>query len=314
MAIPAPSVILTLITATMTVALFHSTPSVLDKCVSSNSSYLNCNGAGLHIFPSDALDNIGSHKVLDFSNNHISSISVLNFSSAKDVEVLTLVHNGINEIKPNAFGNLLNLQVLDVSRNRLDGRTIKEEQFKTLGRLQNLSLSWNPLQFIGKYTFHFLELPLVENLDLSHCEIRVIEVEAIALTNLIKLDLSWNFLRTFHESSLKMMSSLEVLDLSHNKLKILDTLPSLPEIRVLNFDNNMLDNVTIRDEVWYKADSLKEFYMRGNKLIRFTEDSFPWDLETIQGIHLDDNPIQCDCRMKWVGVQDYMHGRNYTIT
>ena len=305
--------IISAITVTTALALFHSKSSVLDKCDASESSILNCSGAGFDVFPSDDIDSRGNHKVLDFSDNLIRSLPMLNFSSAIGVEYLTLANNKINEIEPIAFGNLLNLKVLDISGNKLDGHQIKEEQFKILGRLNNLSLSGNPLHFIGKYTFNFMELPLLKILDLSHCDVSVIEKEAIALTNLVKLDLSWNFLRTFYKDSLKMMSSLEVLDLSHNKIRILDALPGLPEIRILNFDYNMINNVSIRDAVWFQADSLKELYMRGNNLIRFTAESFPWDLETIQGIHLDDNPIHCDCRMKWVAVEEYMHGRNYTI-
>ena len=110
-----------------------------------------------------------------------------------------------------------------------------------------------------------------------------------------------------------MMNGLRILNLSHNKIKILDDLPSLLEIRILNFDYNMINNVTIREEVWYKADSLEKLYIRGNNVIRFTADSFPWGLESVKGIYLDDNPIDCDCRMKWVAKEEDMHGRNYTI-
>ena len=240
---------ITVITATTAFAFLNSPTAVLDKCDVSDSTMLNCSGFGLKVFPSHDMDSYSSYTKLDFSYNLITNISRLSFSSTNHVGNLNLANNRINEIEPNAFGNFVNLKALDLTGNQLDGHKIREELFKFLGRLRNLSMRGNPLRFIGKYTYKFMELPHLKFLDLSHCAVTLIEEGGITLPNLEQLDLSWNSLKAFPTESLKMMNGLRILNLSHNKIKILDDLPSLLEFRILNFDYNMINNVTIREEV-----------------------------------------------------------------
>ena len=177
---------ITVITATTAFAFLNSPTAVLDKCYVSDSTMLNCSGFRLKVFPSDDMDSYSSYTKLDFSYNLVTNISRLSFSSANHVENLNLENNRINEIEPNAFGNFVNLKALDLTGNQLDGHKIREELFKFLGRLRNLSMRGNPLRFIGKYTYKFMELPHLKFLDLSHCAVTLIEEGGITLPNLEK--------------------------------------------------------------------------------------------------------------------------------
>lgn len=294
--------------------LFHLSLAGMVDCDKSNV-VLNCSGVNLRIFPSQEEVPYQCQN-LDLSNNLITSISRLNFSKTNTIETLNLANNIINKIQAYAFEQMTNLVTLDLSGNKLDGHGMNEDQFQILGKLRKLSMQRNPLRFIGKSTFNFIELPTIKYLDLSFCSISHIEAEGLILPDLEYLDLSWNELTVFSKDSFRMMDELRILDLSHNQIQILNEVPHLPEIRILNFDYNEISNVSLRDPVWYLADSLEELCIRGNDIMRFYEDSFPWNLETLKGIYFNDNPMQCDCRMKWFvkdeNLKDLLE-RNFTI-
>ena len=283
----------------------------IKDCDTSDSIIFNCSGAGLTAIPSD--EDIPKHfETLDLSNNYITNISHLNFPSI-NVITLLLANNQINNIQTEAFKQMKHLITLDLSGNKLEGHSIMEQKFYELNRLKVLNMERNPLQFILKGAFSFTELPILRHLDLSHCEINEIYEDAFALTDLVSLDLSWNKLETINPDSYHMLHELKTLDLSHNRLTVLDQIPSLFKISVLNLDNNEISNVSIKDEVWVLADSLEYLYLRNNDIMRFTADSIPWDLDTIKGIYLDKNPIHCDCRMKWAVKDEDLQRTNFTI-
>lgn len=283
----------------------------IKDCDTSDSIIFNCSGAGLTAIPSD--EDIPKHfETLDLSNNYITNISHLNFPSI-NVITLLLANNQINNIQTEAFKQMKHLITLDLSGNKLEGHSIMEQKFYELNRLKVLNMERNPLQFILKGAFSFTELPILRHLDLSHCEINEIYEDAFALTDLVSLDLSWNKLETINPDSYHMLHELKTLDLSHNRLTVLDQIPSLFKISVLNLDNNEISNVSIKDEVWVLADSLEYLYLRNNDIMRFTADSIPWDLDTIKGIYLDKNPIHCDCGMKWAVKDEDLQRTNFTI-
>ena len=286
--------------------------AAIGDCDNSGEVIFNCSGVGLEIIPSE--EHVPNYyETLDFSNNQIRVVSRLNYSSDNAVITLILANNQIKLIEPNAFVKMTNLLTLDVSGNSLDGRNIEEKQFNDLQKLQMLNMSRNPMERIGEDTFSFLELASLGHLDLSHCDINRIEDGAIDLPHLKYLDLSWNKLTQIHKDSFRMLVDLNTLDLSHNQLTMLDQVPYLPEIKVLNLDHNLISYVSVREEIRNLADSLERMYIRNNSIERFTFDSFPLDLESIKGIHLDSNPIKCDCHMKWIAKDKTFRNRNFAI-
>ena len=303
---------LVLVTLSTLVTLIPFSNANLGGCDNSYSFIFNCTGAELTTIPN--YQHVPSYyQTLDFSNNYISNISRLNFSSYNVISTILLRNNRISHIQSSAFEVMTHLVTLDLSGNVLNGYSIDEKQFYDLKKLKLLNLERNPLQFIGKDTFNFIELPVIKHLDLSHCDISEIEDGAIVLPGLEYLDLSWNKLEAFHKESFKMLIELKTLDLSHNQITVLDEVPYLPEIRIWKLDNNKINNVTIRDYVLNLADSLEYMYIRNNDIVRFTPQSFPWDLESLKGIYLDNNHIQCDCQLRWVVKDvDILHG-NFTI-
>lgn len=284
----------------------------IGQCDNHGMVIFNCSGVGLSSIPSHGhVPNY--YQILDLSNNYISNLSKVDFLEGNNITSLLLSNNQISKIKPKAFEHMKNLIKLDLSGNILEGRNMEKNQFFDLVKLEILLMERNPLHLIKKDTFHFMKLFSMKHLDLSHCDISQIEAGAIDVPSLEYLDLSWNKLETFHKESFRMLVYLKTLDLSHNQFTSLDQAPNMPRLQVWILDNNKINNVSMREAMLHLVYHIEHMYIRNNDLSRFNKDSFPWELETLKGIYLDNNPIDCDCKMKWAVRQTDLQGRNFTI-
>ena len=303
----------------LTVVMFTSIQtsfSAWHECHTSDHSICNCSWKGLKtidmVFSKE--NNRHNCETFDFSNNNITTIWRSAFGSVNSISVLLLNNNKIRKIEPNSFSAMTNLITLELSGNMLDGTTTDAKQFNFLDKLKRLKMNRNPLHVIKTFTFHFMTFPALVYLELSHCQIRQLEDGAISLLKLLEyLDLSWNKLKTFRRQDLKGLKSLKTLDLSHNYLKVLNEMPILGALIDLYLDSNKIYQVSVRKDILNGTDMLEHLYVRNNNIKLFTEDGFPWSLESLEGIYLDGNPIQCDCNMRWVINNEDFQGRNFAI-
>jgi Leucine-rich repeat (LRR) protein len=160
-----------------------------------------------------------SLKYLNLESNQISNLKKIQFNS--NFEILLLSFNlltNLNEI------NSLSLKYLNVSNNRLQDINIKTT---FLPNLEYLDLSQNRLISIKNESF--LNINKLKHLNLSH--------------NKLDLESEFNNISYFHGLSL-----LEILDLSFNEIKYLDsnlTFQYLNSLKYLNLSNNKLKTAFI---------------------------------------------------------------------
>ncbi|XP_072915763.1 leucine-rich repeat-containing G-protein coupled receptor 5-like isoform X1 [Hemitrygon akajei] len=169
---------------------------------------------------------------------HLPELHILSLNGATEItefpdltgtinlESLTLTGARIKSIPSTACQQLPNLQVLDLSYNRINHLP----SLNGCQKLQTLDLHHNKLNEIQQDTFR--QLTALRSLDLSWNKIAFIHQEAfISLPSLIKLDLTFNFLTSLPLSGL---SGLTHLKLTGNQA-LLDLLPieSLRNLRVL---------------------------------------------------------------------------------
>ena len=280
-----------------------------------NQTVWNCISSNLTELPTMSLGPNHPHNYhsLNFANNKITKLGKLNFSMDNEVSELILNHNQIRSLDQDTFEEMTRLTTLDLSTNKIDGDMLDEKQFDKLVNIKLLNMSWNPLRLIKKNVFTIIDFDSLINLDLSHCQIKRIEDGAFMLLKLKVLDLSWNELEHFHGHAFRSLRNLVSLNLSHNRFAILNEMPVLPNIDVINFDNNQIARVLLREAMGYGTEMLKELYLRNNKLKTFTEDGFDWSLGNLDSIYLDNNPIECDCQMKWTAIDEDIRSRNFTI-
>ncbi|KAK3596209.1 hypothetical protein CHS0354_016152 [Potamilus streckersoni] len=252
---------------------------------------------------------------LDISNNKISTITLLDFREAviDNLKSLNLSHNQISTIYNSSFQKLKNLEVLDLSNNLLHGEDLNTKVFDELEHLKVLNLERNPLKFVRRKTFDYTNLEALEHLDLSHCDIQNLEDSSIDLPRLVDLDLSWNRLQSLKPDALRMMADLEILDLSHNDLTEIRSLFYLPELKTLILDNNGLRHVELSDAVDKFVSKVRVISLRNNEITTLGQDDLPWDLEMIDQIDFTNNPIKCDCKLKWIISSEIIVKKNVTI-
>lgn len=185
---------------------------------------------------------------------------------------LYLFANGIKGIKAGDFNGLVNLEMLDLSQNKLTN--LPARVFEPLTSLKNLDLSANQITYISEECFQ--GMPQLERLYLYSNHIESIHPSAFnGLKNLLELKLQGNIL-----TSLPLLSlpSLLLLDLRFNDLPSLK--PS--ELQTPNLESLKLGGVgltTLNNELIKNLKNLHDLDISENKL-----ESFPSALKEIPGL------------------------------
>lgn len=173
---------------------------------------------------------------------HVESISHDDFMHAVNLERLSF-GNQLKLIPGNVFDRLANLELLDLSFNKIT--SIHENGFKGLNNLRTLKLHRNQLQKFKSHTFE--NVPLLEELLLNNNHIETIEDDILKLPNLKHLDLSHNKLTQLSNLLFKDCKQLEYLDLRSNHITaIRRSVYNLNNLQFLNLDNNRIGDIYLR--------------------------------------------------------------------
>ncbi|KAK9885672.1 hypothetical protein WA026_012434 [Henosepilachna vigintioctopunctata] len=157
-------------------------------------------------------------QILDLSHNHIKYLTKDVFKAAEliNLQRIFLSRNGILEVHPNAFRDLIILIEIDLSYNSL--MNIHPQTFDGNVRLRVLLLSGNPLTQLGEKQFP--PLPHLRILDLEGCRIKQIHRDAfINLGSLESLNLKYNLLGNISENTFMNFAHLKTLLLDGNPWK-----------------------------------------------------------------------------------------------
>ncbi|XP_032217773.2 uncharacterized protein LOC5517346 isoform X3 [Nematostella vectensis] len=123
--------------------------------------------------------------------------------------------------------------------------------------------------------------------DFSNNHFPYIDESVSLLPNIESLNLSHNCIEEINH--LESLSELEVLDLSHNKLRAIPTNlnAKLGNIRKLNLANNQLSCVDGLEKLY----SLVELDLRSNLLTEVSSVVLIGDLPCLENLHLEGNPL-----------------------
>ena len=252
---------------------------------------------------------------------HENKISVLqrsSFEQLKFLEKLKLSQNEITRIDNGTFVNLENL--LDLNLNHNNVSNLFDETFRGLKRLQFLRLKYNKLTLLRRRTFRFLSSLLQLSVDENN--IVIIEEGAFeGLDFLTKLNISRNELKFLDGGTLGSLAHLKFLNLSMNNISIIEknAFSCVPLLESVHLNQNKLHSVPrLQHMQFLKSIDLSKNFMkkvesnsfRGLKMLSSIKlncnnisniQSNPFDdLKNIKELFLNDNPLECDCHLRWI--------------
>ncbi|CAH0697934.1 unnamed protein product [Spodoptera exigua] len=250
-----------------------------------------------------AFGNLPTMFKLDLSRNQLTTVAQRSFNGMQQLLDLSLSGNMLKQIPNEAFKGLVALRKLDLSHNYLE-----KIDNKTHGllddclSLEKVILSHNKFGFLTKKMFPaspWIPYRLSE-IDLSYNEIPVLTHDiTIGTKKVTKLNLAGNFINDIRNNVLGNLTSLQVLDLSHNNLKDLISRTSeikfaFPEnITELHLFNNSLQSLPTPNIV--AAKNLKLLDVRNNELISFEPEWVKKIIKEGTVILFQGNHLKCDC-------------------
>ena len=204
---------------------------------------------------------------LDISRNLLTSLSPANLRHFPGLQSLDLSYNQLVRLEEGTFDMASNLATLDLSNNELVN--LAPSLFSHLPLLSTLLLANNSLPSLPSSLLNAQGSQLVK-LDLSGNRLTSDDIRPSLLDNLtglLELDLSKNLIDKLKKRSFNDLTSLEILNLSHNMIK--DISPKL-----FKNQNNM-----------------RSLSLSNNQLTRLVNDALS-GLESLEQLHVDNNLLE----------------------
>lgn len=171
------------------------------------------------------------------SHNKIAHIPSEAFGEAVNLEILDLHNNNIHTVKRKSFNDLISLQILDLSYNYISQLSV--EQFYNLNKLRYIKINHNNLRLLPRDIF---KNTIIEHLDMSSNDISLFPVTALSQIGftLRYLDLSHNRIEYLDSNIFRNTQFLLSLNLGHNQLTVLsdNTFSSIGGLRQLDLSSN----------------------------------------------------------------------------
>ncbi|KAG5837880.1 hypothetical protein ANANG_G00217780 [Anguilla anguilla] len=177
---------------------------------------------------------------LYFSHNHLTAVPK---NLPASLEELRIHDNHIRKVPEGAFGNLRNMNCIEMGGNPLQNSGFEPGAFKGL-KLSYLRISEAKLTGVPK------DLPeSLNELHLDHNQIQAIELEDLSrYRNLYRLGLGFNHIRNIEAGSLHYLPYLRELHLDNNRLNNVPAgLPEMKYLQVVYLHANNISRIDIND-------------------------------------------------------------------
>ncbi|XP_072134871.1 leucine-rich repeat neuronal protein 1-like [Mobula birostris] len=273
-----------------------------------------------------SLTNMTNLLVLHLEENQLTDLSEKCFSALTNLQELYLNHNQLSTISAGAFSGLGNLLRLHLNSNRL--RSIRSEWFNTLPSLEILMIGENAVEKIQNMNFKPLvnlrslvlsgmrlkeisdyALEGLENLEsISFYDNKLSKVPKVALQKapgLKFLDLNKNLIQRIQQSDFTDMLHLKELGINNmEELTSIDkfALDNLPELTKLEVTNNPKFSY-IHPNAFRLVPQMETLMLNNNALSALYKKTIE-SLSKLQEISIHNNPIRCDCVIRWVNTNE----------
>lgn len=255
-----------------------------------------------------------STKSLYLFSNGIESMTSEDFDGLTNLEMLDLSQNKLTELPESVFAHLTSLRNLDLSSNQIT--YISEGSFKGMALLERLYLYSNQIETIHPAAFNGLDHMLELKLQGNH----LTSLPALSMPQLLLLDLRYNVIPTLGPSDLQT-PNLESLKLGRVGLTSLDQelIGSLKNLHELDISENQLQTFPA---VLKETQGLIQLSLAGNPMGPLKVDDFqslgelqeldisslslqglpedlPQHLPHLRKLTVAENPFNCLCTLAW---------------
>ncbi|CAG0905826.1 unnamed protein product [Darwinula stevensoni] len=234
------------------------------------------------VFPSERT----SLLYLDASSNFIVELPAGPVPGFRSLSYLNLYLNDLKSLRREFFAGMEDLETLDLSLNQIID--LESNQFPNMRKLRSLDLSRNLLQRVKRDAFQ--DQGSLESLDVSYNLIHDLESQSLRpLRRLRSLDVCNNSLIAV-DDVFQDLPSLEVLDLSENKMeKVTErSFHALPRLKVLTLSKNAIS--TVQSGSFQDLENLKTVDLSRNRIQKIEPRAFR-SLPSVKEIHLEHNQL-----------------------
>lgn len=267
---------------------------------------------------------------IDLDANHLTSIKANSFVNLTSLNILTFRDNNITNVDKNAFIGLPQLEELNFFYNNLLQAPF--EAIRDLKSLRELTLTLNKIALIPEDPGVFL--PALENIQLDSNPLKLTTFPNVSKTLKI-LDLMFTDISTASLKTWKYLGNLEELMLSGTKFPtitlgtfegltnvktlLMRDMPSLSSIGPDAFNGlTSVENINLAsnrkfimiDETAFMSTNIRSCSISNSSLSYIPEKLFKWS--TMKYVSLHNNPINCDCKMKWT-TNSSIFGNNTSV-
>lgn len=240
-------------------------------------------------------------KSLNLSGNQIKNVTFLADLKAPAIETLDISLNPIEELGPNSFSNMKNLQNLKIQETKL--RLIDELAFSPLAQLKFLNMSGVQLEnHLGDK--QFAKNQKLQVLDMSDNRLHEVPFSLRSTQSIERLILNKNLMSSFRFADFINREKLTYLEIKDcPKLSRIDefAFSELIALKTLILTNNSRLQSISKDA--FATDvplaHIELLDLRGNN-ISTMPDIRESTTSTFDRILLSENPWYCSCDLKWI--------------
>ncbi|XP_041656973.1 transforming growth factor beta activator LRRC32 isoform X2 [Cheilinus undulatus] len=196
-----------------------------------------CSNLNLRSVPVDLPRGV---QMLDLSRNQVQNLTQETLAYHTSFNHLNLHSNKIHFIQPGLFKDMIDLRVLDLSRNHLNVFAHSRVNIGPLTAVESLDLSSNGL-YTGMSDYFLADSPSLANLSLNSNSITKIAQNTFSgSSSLERISLHNNVILEIEDGAFDSLSHLTELDLSKNSITCITDF-NLCNLKVLNLSKNSME-------------------------------------------------------------------------